>query len=97
MAKKSYKSYMDEVEDETEEVTLVESKPTSYNKIGLVNKISAKVKLQGAVTGEFYIWEKAGAVVEVDERDAPDLLAKKLGEKHCCGGGPTMLFEIQNY
>jgi len=74
-------------------VTLDTKKTVTYNKIKLRNLLSAKVKLPGSVTQEWYVWLKAGYVLEVDERDASALLEKRLGNKHCCGGSPSMLFE----
>lgn len=74
-------------------VTLDTKKTVTYNKIKLRNLLSAKVKLPGSVTQEWYVWLKAGYILEVDERDAPALLEKRLGNKHCCGGSPSMLFE----
>jgi len=70
---------------EDEEDVLETTEPTVYNKISLINLISAKVKLTGPVTGKEYEWSKAGAVLAVDERDAPGLLSKHLGDKVCCG------------
>ena len=98
MAKsKTYTKKFDEeaVEDkwEDEEVVVETSRTLSYNTISLVNKISAKVKLRGSVTKNWYEWSKAGAKVGVDERDVPDLLKKKLGEKPCCGGNLNWIFE----
>lgn len=56
-----------------------------YNIVKLVNQIGAAVKMQGSVTGKHYLWSRSGAVVEVDERDAPALLEKRLGDRACCG------------
>jgi hypothetical protein len=62
--------------------------------VKLQNMINAKVKLPGPVTGKLYIWERAGAVVEVDEEDAAGFLAKTLGEQGCCGGKPYNIFQF---
>ena len=63
--------------------------------VKLVNKISARVELPGIITGTLYVWHRSGAIVEVDERDAPDLLEKKLGDKACCGSAnKNYIFEI---
>jgi hypothetical protein len=37
---------------------------------------------------------KAGAVVEVDESDVPELIAKRLGKKSCCGRERTKIFQL---
>lgn len=82
-------------EEPKEELDVATSQKQSYNIIRLVNTISARVRLHGTVTGEFYEWEKSGAVVSVDERDAPDLLAKTYGSGSCCGSNTTNhIFEI---
>lgn len=47
----------------------------------------------GSVTGIRYIWNGAGSVVDVDERDLPELLSKQ-GGKSCCGSIPTPYFMI---
>lgn len=86
------KSYTKKTTSPKKEV-LATQETVTYNKTKLVCRISAEVKLQGSITGKFYRWEKAGAVVEVDERDASALLKKRLGEKHCCGGKPNIIFE----
>lgn len=84
----------DEISFETEEIEVASPKQVEYNTIRLVNKIGARVKLPGSVTGKFYTW-KAGQAVEVDERDAPDLLKKKLGDRACCGSAnQNFMFEI---
>ena len=68
---------------------------TPYNKtVRLINQISARVRLQGFVTRDWYEWSKAGAIISVDKRDAPALLEKRLGEKHCCGGTPNIIFTL---
>lgn len=92
---KSYRSYREDDEEEVVEEAL-ETKPSvSYNTIKLVNTINAKVKLPGSITGKLYVWERAGAVVEVDERDAPTLLEKSLGGRLCCGNtGKNLIFSI---
>jgi len=77
------------------EVAVAEDASKTYNKVRLVNKIGSRVKLPGSITGELYIWERSGAVVEVDERDAPVLLEKRLGDNACCGSGnKNFVFEI---
>ena len=89
-AKEKFDSPWDAGDDDTapeiqEEVVLETPKHRVYNTINLVNLISAKVKLLGPVTGNSYEWSKAGAVLAVDEKDAPGLLSKHLGDKVCCG------------
>ena len=80
------------VKSEPEEDLVVAEEPTvsynSYSKVKLQLRISAKVKLYGEHTGKLYIWERSGAIVEVDAEDSVGLLDKRLGGKVCCGGNP---------
>lgn len=48
--------------------------------------IDAKMLATGYVTGNSYEWDRAGAVVNVDERDVESLLEKRQGGRQCCGG-----------
>lgn len=87
--------YLGKSVEDYEELEVAEEAPKTYNTIKLVNNVSARIKIPGAVTGELYIWERAGAVVDVDERDAPGLLAKTLGSGRCCGSAnKNVIFEI---
>lgn len=45
----------------------------------------AIVKYKGTVTGKLYEWSGAGAVLEVDSRDADELLMKYFNNSRCCG------------
>jgi len=72
-------------------VPLVGKSSNTYNKISLTSQFSARIKLCGSVSGECYVWEQSGAAVEVDARDVPMLLEKKMGEKFCCGGKPNYI------
>lgn len=47
--------------------------------------IDAHFFYTGQVSGKQYEWGRAGAIVEVDEHDVPELLSKRLGGKTCCG------------
>ena len=92
-----FDDYLNDEEEleESVEVTVANMAPETYNIVRIVNKIGARVKYPGAVTGKLYIWERAGAVVNVDERDVPDLLTKTLGKKRCCGSANSnFVFEI---
>ena len=48
-----------------------------------------KVKTKGSVTGNIYVFSGAGTVLDVDERDAPELLARGASRASCCSGQPT--------
>lgn len=78
---------------------LVIQPETNYNnieQIRVTNKFPARLMYKGQVTGQLYIWEQAGAIVDVDARDLPELLSKKIGETSCCGSSQrgNSLFEI---
>ena len=48
-----------------------------------------RVTTIGSVTGDVYVFPNAGAILDVDERDAPSLLAKGAGKNSCCSGQPA--------
>lgn len=56
--------------------------------------IDAHVTYTGRESGEQYTWNAAGAIVEVDEQDVPELLAKRRGKKPCCGSEHPKIFEL---
>jgi hypothetical protein len=62
------------------------SKPIVLTKDLIMNVV-------GAATGVRYTWNGAGSVVDVDERDLPELLSKR-GGRSCCGSIPTPYFMI---
>jgi hypothetical protein len=49
--------------------------------------IDSRLLYVGKATGRQYEWTKAGDIISVDENDAPELLAKRIGERSCCGEG----------
>jgi len=65
--------------------------PKTTRIVSLRNKT---VNAKGSVTGATYVFKTAGSVVSVDERDAPEILARKAG-RSCCGAGFTHYFMIQ--
>jgi hypothetical protein len=48
--------------------------------------IDARIKVTGKFSGQDYLFPQAGAVQDVDARDVEWLLAKRQGERQCCGG-----------
>lgn len=48
--------------------------------------IDAKVSVTGYVTGNSYVFNGAGSVVDIDETDVENLLEKRQGGRQCCGG-----------
>jgi hypothetical protein len=51
------------------------------------SQIDSHLVYTGRVSGKQYEWKRAGDVLMVDEHDAPELLAKRIGERSCCGEG----------
>lgn len=79
------------------ELTIESGEILAYNSVELVSirsLVDAQVKVTGTVTGNQYVWARAGAEVEVDTRDKDEILNKKRG-RACCGGqSGTSLFEL---
>lgn len=69
---------------------------TEQKVYNLRSRIDAKVTVTGK-SGATYLFERAGAVVEVAEADLAGLLAKRYGGKSCCGGDSpdgNVMFEL---
>lgn len=80
---------------EKEAVAPTKNATYNYGRRSLRSLIPAYIRYIGEVSGEVYVWPKAGSVVAVDTRDAPALLAKKLGGRLCCGTSDSnKIFEI---
>ena len=58
----------------------------SMAKVQVQLMIDAKVSVKGHVTGNSYVFNGAGSVVDVDETDVENLLEKRQGGRQCCGG-----------
>ena len=81
----------------TEKQVLVRITPeVTINKVKVQSLIDAHLYYTGQVSGQLYEWNKAGAIVEVDEKDVPELLQKRLGKKTCCGSGDNKVFQLAN-
>lgn len=67
--------------------TLVEEIHTEdiIKTIQIQNLYPAKVVVKGRVSGQPYVWSGAGAITDVREEDVEDLLARKIGNRACCG------------
>lgn len=66
----------------------------SYNYKQVVLMVDVRLIHTGAVTGKQYVWEQAGAILPVDERDVPDLLVQHVGTSSCCGGGTSKMIQV---
>ena len=71
---------------EVDTVSSYDEEVIAQERVLLQSKFPAKIRLTGLVTGEQYVWENAGSVVEVASEDVPNLLEKKVGRTACCGG-----------
>lgn len=70
----------------TRNVTVVETQPEIIIKeIAIQSLIDSHLQYTGRESGKLYEWGRAGAIVNVDESDVPELLSKRLGAKNCCG------------
>lgn len=78
------------VEEKQREIIINEKKVESL--------IDAHLLYDGQVSGRHYEWARAGTVQNVDERDVPELLSKRLGGKPCCGGDEegNRIFQLAN-
>ena len=73
--------------DEAAEVSFDFESVLPYNnevKVSLTSLLDARLVYTGQVTGQQYVWNKAGSVVEVDAEDSKILLAKRIYGT-CCG------------
>lgn len=59
-------------------------KDTIIRTVAIQSLYPAHLKYIG-LSGQEYEWVNAGTVVLVNEEDAPELLAKVIGTKGCCG------------
>ena len=66
---------------------------TKSTTIDIVSCIDATVKITGTVTGQQYVFAKAGTVLAVDIQDADELLNKKKGRACCGGNSGTHIFQ----
>jgi hypothetical protein len=77
------------------ETQVVKTAPDStINLVKVQSLVDAHVYYTGRESGRPYEWNKAGAIVNVDESDVPELLAKRSGKKPCCGGERTKIFQL---
>lgn len=83
------------VEKVVEKVVFAPVKSVRYNNLRVRSMVSAFVRYHGAVTGNEYEWPRAGAEALVDERDVPNLLSKRIGNRSCCGDSDAnRIFEL---
>ena len=70
--------------------------PPTPPEVALVCQIDARVKVEGKYSGREYVFNGAGSVVDVDQRDVEWMLSKRQGERQCCGGtgGGNVVFSL---
>lgn len=66
-------------------LVVVTAPKQSYNYVKIRSLLASHLLYSGQISGKHYEWSKSGDVVEVDERDVPELLAKRIGKRSCCG------------
>ena len=61
------------------------------------SKYPARIKHIGQVTGQQYVWNSPGDVIEVSARDWDSMKAKRVGKTPCCGasGNENFMFELE--
>jgi len=71
------------VEEKEEKKVVVKSQQSET--VAIVSLRNMKINYTGPVTKKLYVFDGAGAVVDVDAEDAEIMLAKRGGK--CCPGG----------
>lgn len=82
---------------ELPKLPVVAATKQSYNYVKVRSLLASHLVYNGQETGQHYEWTSAGTIVNVDERDVPELLAKRIGRRSCCGENVLQgnkLFEI---
>jgi hypothetical protein len=59
--------------------------PVTIKRVNVQSLMDSRVQYTGRESGKLYEWDKAGAIVSVDEQDVSELLSKRRGKKTCCG------------
>lgn len=79
----------------TKEVIVEQPAPKPYNSasVKLVSLRDARISYTGEVTKRQYLWERAGSMVEVDSKDAPYLLSKRIKTQSCCSESDVAVFQ----
>lgn len=75
----------------------IEQNTTSqYNSdtVSIISLVDAKIKVTGTVTGNQYVWDRAGTALSVDKRDVDELLNMKRRRACCSGNVGSNLFEL---
>lgn len=92
----NFPKVQNKIDKSVDELGVVSETPTAYNNIDTVSIMSlmdARVEITGTVTGNSYIFPRAGTVQDVDVRDKDEILNKKRG-RACCGNSGGYLFQL---
>lgn len=85
--------------DQPVELGLAENpiKSDNYSEVWVTSQVDAKVTIFGSVTGQKYVFARAGARVKVAVEDLDNILKKRLGGRACCGGAQdgNVMFVLQ--
>jgi len=68
----------------------------NYKEVKIQSLIDSRLLYTGQTSGKQYEWSRGGDVILVDERDVPEMLSKRIGQRSCCGEGllGNKVFEI---
>jgi hypothetical protein len=79
-----------------EKKAVVEEKAATVtiNLVKVQSLMDARMTYTGQASGKSYEWARAGAIVDVDEQDVSELLAKRRGKKSCCGTPEQKVFQL---
>lgn len=89
------KRNIDERNSERVKVEEEEPEEVTFATVRLALRKDIILRIVGPITGTQYVFNRAGSIQEIDERDA-DVMMKRMGSGSCCSGvsGPTAYFEI---
>ncbi len=94
MEKRSVSKWIGIVEDEEDSSIQVKQLPPAS--VWLQSQYPGNAIVIGNVSGNRYVFNGGGSIVEVDARDVPKMLEKVFGGNSCCGSGvkPTHHFVV---
>lgn len=88
------KKYKFDDEQKFQDVVEETPAPVTIKEVKVRSRIQSRLQYTGKASGRLYEWGGAGQVVSVLEEDVPELLAKRLGRKGCCGNSENKIFEL---
>lgn len=62
--------------------------------VSIISCIDGNAKITGTVTGNLYVFPRAGTAQDVDVRDKDEILNKKKGRACCGGNSDARLFQL---